>query len=239
MTEARDPRLDASGEDHPGVQPSKFDLIALEKTRYGLRAIGLGLLLLWIAGPFVSRHFSGAAGFRAAGWLCWAIGLLVMLVALTITAPTPHGPLPKGAARAYIFLCIVSFSSAIVHLFYLFSSRVEGEASRFVATTIDSLALILFASLTMILWRFCQYRGLSGRAMVWLWLAMAAIAAGSTGTYWHAALWAFPALGLIAFFAAQQTARDVWLDAIYRHSKLFVVTHPKTDVIPLHPADKH
>ncbi|HTF90003.1 MAG TPA: hypothetical protein VK843_16430 [Planctomycetota bacterium] len=235
-----DPRLDASGDDHPGVQPLKFDLIALEKTRYGLQGIGFALLALLIAAPLASRHFAGTPAWKIAGLVIWGLGLLCMTVSVAITSPTPHGPLPRYAIRLYVFLCILAMTSTIVHLFHLFTARVESDSTSFIAGQIDNITLISVLALSLIFWRFCQFRGLSGRAIVWLWLCMAMFAAGSANSLgWHPALWVFPPLGLIALFAAWQTARDVWLDAVYRHSKFFVITNPKADVVPLHSAERH
>jgi hypothetical protein len=239
MSEARDPRLDAPGDENPGVRPSNFDLIALEQTRYGLRGIGVAMFTLSLGAAASLRQFSSNA-IPIVAWSMWTVGATLMLVALTITAPTPHGPLPKPMRNVFLILFALSLASALLHLYCLVSNfsppDVVGAAFGLIGVL---LLLATFILLPAILYRFCQHRGLTGRAIVWLWIAMGMCGAGVLNTSWHPAVWFIPVLGLIAMIAAQQTARDVWLDAVYRHSKFFVITNPKADVVPLHPADKH
>ncbi len=237
-----DPRLDSSGEEHPAVQPLPFDLIALESTRTGLRILGLGLGLVAFAVPMVLGSSARADRWVSlAGWVLTALGFLCVVLGVTIMAPTPHGPLPKLARVAAILFGIAALISAIVQgfthrslIFPYFNTATDG-----VVPFINEAARVALLALPWILWRFCQYRGLTGRAIVWLWIAMAgsalALAARFTETT-NALLYGFPLLGVIVFFAARQTSRDVWLDALYRNTKFHALSKPSATVEPLRPA---
>ena len=236
-----DPRLDASGAEHPGVKPSQFDLIALEHTRTGLRVLGLGLALWSFAHPLVAQLLSDAALAAARiGWSLNALALIALLGAVWIMAPTPQGPLPRLLGYALSLVFLVHLASSGLHLVSLFNGYAPEESVREAVRIADNIARIACLSLPWILWRFCQFRGLTGRAIVWLWFAMAssglAIAVSFSGVRWL--LFLFPPLGVIAFFAAQQSARDVWLDAVYRHTRFFVARDPSKAVEPLRPANE-
>ena len=96
------------------------------------------------------------------------------------------------------------------------------------------ITLILTLSMPWILWRFCQHRGLIGRAITWLWLALvwSVVAAAlywswpseAGDTLWVAAVW--PALGVVFAVTAHYTARDIWLDAVNRKTKKIVNARP-------------
>ncbi|MEO6711560.1 MAG: hypothetical protein ABIP42_18400 [Planctomycetota bacterium] len=249
---AHDPRLDASGDDHPAVQPSKFDLIALEQTRYGLQFLGLGLALWAVAHPFIDHQIFGLA--RYAGWFAYALGLLTMAVAVWICAPTPHGPLPRAVKGCFLLGSAAGIVIAIVHLNSQFAGTVPEEGIRKLVYGADNSSRAMCVGLLWILWRFCQHRGLTGRGIVWLWIAMAVTAlelpeaikewrswwvVEPSWSWLSVVSWGFVPLAILAIISAQQTARDVWLDAVYRHSKFFVVTNPKADVVPLHSAERH
>ncbi len=238
---AHDVRLDASGEEHPGVKPSKFDLIALEQTRYGLRILGLGLFAWSVAHPLIIRVFAEHEfPIAITGWTVKIVGFLCLISAVSIMATTPHGPLPRFIRRIFALVFLLGLADCGLHLYSLFDGSVPAESVREVSAFVQYGSLAVCLLLPWILWRFCQYRGLSGRAIVWLWLAIFMTIGGGCSLEWPAAHWVwFPFFGLFAFVASQQTARDVWLDAIYRHSKFYVVTNPKADVVPLHPADRH
>ena len=237
-----DRRLDSSGEEHPAVQPLPFDLIALESTRTGLSILGLGLGLVAFAVPMVVGALARADHWVSiSGWLVTALGFFGVIVGVRISAPTPHGPLPQFARGAAICLGIVALISAVVQgftdtplIFPYFNTATDG-----VLPFIHEAARVALLALPWILWRFCQYRGLTGRAIVWLWIAMAgsvlALAARFTETT-NALLYGFPMLGVIVFIAARQTSRDVWLDALYRNTKFHALAKPNASVEPLRPA---
>ena len=234
-----DRRLDSSGEDHPGVKPLPFDLIAVESTRTGLRLLGVGLGLLWIALPMVMGTLvCTRRAVSLTGWTLTIVGFLCTFLAVAISAPTPHGPLPKWARAVVALVGLCATTSSIVHMVQWLRPEFSSAASADVARAIDATARVALLALPWILWRFCQYRGLSGRAIVWLWFAMAGTALAIAVTYqdvgWLPFL--FPPLGVIAFFAAQQTARDVWLDAVYRNTKFHATGRSNVAVEPLRPA---
>lgn len=237
-----DPRLDSSGEEHPAVQPLPFDLIALENTRTGLRILGLGLGLVAFAVPMVVGAFARQdLWVSLSGWMLTALGFLGVILGVAIAAPTPHGPLPRFARGAAVLLGIVALISATVQgftdsplIFPYFNAATDG-----MVPFINEAARVALLALPWILWRFCQQRGLTGRAIVWLWIAMAgsalALAARFTETT-SALLFGFPLLGVIVLFAARQTSRDVWLDALYRNTKFHALSKPNASVEPLRPA---
>lgn len=246
---AHDPRLDAGGEDHPAVQPLPFDLIAVERTRMGLRFLGVGVGLVTFALPLViGTQASTNAWVAGIGWLLSSAGFLCTVVALALAAPTPHGPLPQAVRLLYIVGGIAALVSSFVHVAQWLGAPPTSAASTQVASNIDQGARIALLLLTWILWRFCQYRGLSGRAIVWLWVAMAcsALWLGAAIEAWRATVWGLLPIGFWAcipmaaliFLAAQQTARDVWLDAVYRNTKFHATGRPNAVVEPLHPANE-
>ncbi len=236
-----DPRLDSSGEEHPAVQPLPFDLIALESTRTGLRILGLGLGLVAFAVPMVLGSSARADRWVSlAGWVLTALGFLCVVLGVTIMAPTPHGPLPRVTRVAANFFAIVALTSAIVRGFVQTPSLLPqfNAASDDLGPFVNEAARIMLLAAPWVLWRFCQYRGLTGRAIVWLWIAMAGsgLAFAARFTEMSALLYGFPLLGVIAFIASQQTARDVWLDALYRNTKFHALSKPNANVEPLRPA---
>jgi hypothetical protein len=237
----RDPRLDAAGAEHPAVRPSNFDLIALEHTRSGLRVLGVGLGLWSFAHPLIAQLLSDAAFAAAlAGWSLNALALLCLIGAIWICAPTPQGPFPRWFTAVLALVFAAGLASSALHLYSLLSGFVPAENLRRGVGYVDNSARIACLLLPWILWRFCQFRGLTGRAIVWLWFAMAssgvAVAVTTSDMRWWLVL--FPPLGVIAFFAAQHTARDVWLDAVYRHTRFYVVRDPTRVVEPLRPANE-
>ena len=208
---AHDPRLDETGEEHPGVLPRESDLIALAATRRGLKVAAPGMLLVLCGVVPLDVDWLGPAllGVRFLGWVLLAVGLW-------FTASTPDGPLPGLLRSAYVLL----FSMGAVRVLY----------DRF----LDQPGLALWEKrgvwllnagvllLPWILWRFCQHRGLTGRAITWLWCALALmtvfIVNFMTRSSW--ALWLCPVIGLILAVNAWQTARDVWLDAVYKNARV-------------------
>ncbi len=232
-----DPRLDSGGEDHPGVLPAPFDLIALENTGPALRLMGLGLAGWSLVLPLLA--YSGSSTGLAT--LCWGthgLAYATLIAAVAVGSPTPHGPLPRVVGWGFALTLLVGIVGSGMQLYSLHFSGLSNESMREVAPVLHRIARAACLGLPWILWRFCQHRGLSGRAIVWLWLAMASGALAITVSLielrWL--LWGFAPLGLIAFSAARQTARDVWLDAVYRNTKFHATAKPGAIVEPLRPA---
>ena len=240
-TAAHDARLDASGAEHPAVKPSSFDLIALEHTRSGLRLLGVGLCLWSFAHPLVAQLLSEAPLAAARiGWSLNALAQIALLAAVWIMAPTPQGPLPRMLGYAISLVFLVQLATSGLRLVSLFNGFAPEQSVRDIVRISENVGRIACLMLPWILWRFCQFRGLTGRAIVWLWFAMAssglAIAVSFSEVRWL--LFLFPPLGVIAYFAAQQSARDVWLDAIYRNTRFHVVLDKSRAVEPLRPANE-
>lgn len=234
-----DPRLDESAEDYPGVRPGPFDLIALENTRMGLKCVGAGLGLFLLGLPLYAQALRNSGVWASsAGWVLHLAGVALLALGFLITAPTPHGPLPSWLKSLYLLACVASALLTVRHLLRPFIALPDGDTWQSVELWVDHAARLAFLALPWIFWRFCQHRGLTGRALVWLWLGMAtaavAIVVLATEARWL--LWSCPALGAIALFSALQTARDLWLDAIYRHTRFAAKTGPVVAVEPLHPA---
>lgn len=206
-----DTRLDEAGEDHPGVLPRESDLVALAATRRGLKIAAPGLLLAMLGVAPIEGGALAAPllACRFAGWALLAVGV-------SVSAATPDGPLPRGLREFYALV----FALGALRAGW---SRFEGipdmpEAERALVWTLNAALL----ALPWILWRFCQLRGLTGRAITWLWSALALLAVFlvnfTTRTTW--ALWLCPAIGIVLALAAWQTARDVWLDAVYKNARV-------------------
>jgi len=145
---------------------------------------------------------------RFAGWSLLAL-------AMALWAPTPNGPLPAWLKGLYVLACAGAAARAVYH-HWLFESEWARWEQRYV-----QLLWVAFLALPWILWRFCQHRGLTGRAITWLWCAMGLLIVfainWTTRTSW--ALWLCPAIGLMLFFNARLTARDVWTDAIWKNAR--------------------
>ena len=209
-----------------GGRPIGLDLIALESTRFGLELLGLGLLVyLFGMGLAASAEPSGGvAGSRLFVLLVDALafaGCVLLALAARAMAPTPNGPFP-AALRAGLVLLFAA--AALVCLINDFGPALGDPRWRRFQEGLWLAAHLAPLGIAWILWRFCQHRGLIGRALVWLWIAL----------LWtlHAALveladqhWArhfYLALGVLAFFAAHLTARDLWMDAVNRKTKKVV-----------------
>jgi hypothetical protein len=227
----RDPRLDASGADHPGFAPPAFDLIALENTRQGLSLLGIGLGLFVAALPM--QRFA-PSGLAAMGSFVHFLGAIAMGLGFLVMAPTPHGPLPRWLSGLYVALSLSTALMAVLS----FAIRLGVMDARGLAFTLDRWARLAFLALPWILWRFCQHRGLTGRALVWLWLGMASLLAWLLGSLfdlgWIA--WILPLIGVFAAINSWQTARDVWLDAIGRTTTAERRHLAPVAVEPLRPA---
>lgn len=208
---AHDPRLDESGESHPGVLPRQSDLVALARTRRGLKLAAPGLLLVMLGVVPIASGTLGLplAALRLCGWSLLASGL-------ALSAVTPDGPLPRGMREAYVLI----FALGAVRTLAIRSGRLPDmpEVERSFVWLLDGTLL----ALPWILWRFCQNRGLTGRAITWLWCALALLGVflvnfGTRSTW---ALWLCPAIGLVLALVAWQTARDVWLDGVYKNARV-------------------
>jgi hypothetical protein len=206
-----DTRLDDPGEDQPGVLPRESDLVALASTRRGLALIAPGLLLVLLGvvplgGGALAPLF---VALRLAGWSLLALGLWV-------SSPTPDGPLPRGLRELYV---LVFALGALRTLWSRFDGLPElGVLEQGFVWVLDAALLLL----PWILYRFCLHRGLTGRAITWLWcaLALAGVFVVNLSTHSTWALWLCPAIGLVLAVNARQSARDVWLDAVYKNARV-------------------
>lgn len=206
-----DPRLDEAGEEHPGVLPRQSDLVALAATRRGLKLAAPGLLLVLLGVMPAAFDVLGPAllALRFTGWALLALGV-------ALTAVTPDGPLPRGLRELYVLVFGLGALRS-VHDRFLDLPQLDSLETGFV--WLLDLALLL---LPWILWRFCQHRGLTGRAITWLWCALALLTVFLVNVVSRStwALWLCPAIGLVLSVNAWQTARDVWLDAIYKNARV-------------------
>jgi len=195
---------------------SPVDLDALENTRLGLRGIGLGLCLLMIG----AAQFVAGSGPREIGSFIGFAGALALGLGLLLCAPTPHGPLPAWLKQAYVVLCLLA--ALLLARSWFFPVTEEGPLFwRRLLLWSGGIFAAACLLLPWILWRYCQLRGLTGRGLSWLWLALAMTAVSLlvqiAGSKWSG--WLFAPLGVFVFAVALQTARDVWLDAISKVSR--------------------
>lgn len=204
------------------AEGSKFDLIALERTKFGLRLLGCADLLFALA-VLLRIELAAAVVFGA--------GLAVLVLATVVSAPTPHGPFPPFLRAIYVCIWI---GRLVLDVWYG-PEPFEWREPTWVYVC-EGVAAWAFVSLPVVLWRFCQHRGLTGQGLLWLWIAMAYVAFALLGVLWPPAAWAFPAIHFCQFVVAQRTARAVWLDAINRHARHFARTEPAPEVEPLRPA---
>lgn len=203
-----------SADDEPlQARPEDFDLIALSNTRVGFRIAGYGLFAVLCSVPWIDVHVIDLALtiLRIVGWILIAAGMAMM-------APTPNGPLPRWLQGVYIVLCSLAALRLVARGFGLLTSFAEFE------TRLVPVLWVAFLALPWILWRFCQHRGLTGRAISWLWSAVLLFAV--FGVHWRMQtnwlMWAYPLLGILLFVISKQTARDLWIDAVNRRSKAVV-----------------
>ena len=206
-----DPRLEAGGDDYPGVLPGPFDLIALERSRFGMRvaAPGLFLVLLGVVPAGDSAVLGGLLlGLRFLGWIFLA-------GAIALWAPTPNGPLPSWLKPLFVIACLAAAARVVYHRFWHVPDFDPVE------TRLVQAIWVVFLSLPWILWRFCQHRGLTGRALTWLWTALMLLTVFlvnlATRATW--ALYFCPIIGALLFVIARQTGRDLWLDAVYKNAR--------------------
>lgn len=209
---AHDRRLDQPGDEHPGVSPGPVDLIALEATRMALSLAAPGLLLV-LLGVIPLGEALAVLGplllvLRAAGWALLAL-------ALALSAPTPNGPLPRWLKPLYVLACAGGAVRVVYHRF-LNAPALDQLEQLYVR-----LLWLAFLALPWILWRFTQHRGLTGRAITWLWcaLALATVFVVNWVTRSSWALWLCPLIGVVLMLNARLTARDVWLDAVYKNAR--------------------
>jgi hypothetical protein len=194
-------------EPSPGLTPA--DLALVGKTRQGLVLAAPGFLLVLVGVIPVAPSEVALAGIllavRFAGWT-------LLAVALALCAPTPNGPLPSWLKTLYVFACAGGALRVVYHRFAFEPAWVALE-QRYV-----QLLWIAFLVLPWILWRFCQHRGLAGRAITWLWCAMALFVVFAINwtarTSW--ALWLCPAIGVALFGNSLLTSRDLWDDAVHK-----------------------
>ncbi len=190
-----------------------LDLDLLENTRLGFRIAGFGLLFVLCSIPWFGAHPIDLAmiAVRFAGWL-------LLTLAILLTPPTPNGPLPSWLKWPYAIVFALAALRVAVHPFGWLASH--GEIESWVVPVFG----LAFVALPWILWRFCQYRGLTGRALTWLWSAFLLL--GVFALHWKLksdwVTWLYPPLGILLFLMSKQTARDIWLDAIVRRTKAVV-----------------
>lgn len=195
----------------PGGVPAPVDLVALEQTRQGLELAAPGVLLVLFSVPWIEALQVPdllVSLVRMLGWLLLGLGLIV-------TAPTPDGPLPRWLKLPFAAACLLAALQA--------GLGATGWLPRMpaLAPYLVRGGQLAFLLLPWILWRFCQQRGLTGRALSWLWGALALLAASGLYLYSDATwpLWLFPALAVTLFLITRQTARDLWLDALHKASR--------------------
>ncbi len=203
-----DPRLEDGGEAHPGLRPGPVDLIGIESTRLGLSILGCGLLLVF-AGAIPLG--SGAPVLGTAALILRLLGWALLALGLALCAPTPNGPLPGWLRPLYVVGGLLGAMRVLYHRFLRQPGLEDWE---------QGLVAVLWAALLAlpwILWRFCQHRGLTGRALIWLWcaLALSVLFAINWTTRSSWALWLCPAIGLALYVNSRQTARDLWLAAVH------------------------
>ncbi len=232
-----DPRETEVVEQAPDGRPVGLDLIRLENTRFGLELVGLGLMLLLFATGLGTDAFTPDG--RRPSWraleliveFCAFGGYLLLALGALVTAATPNGFLPQVLRWAVVGLYVFACGAAVFNAFAPDGGRGIGlwwigfqERFWFVTRLVP-------VGLAWILWRFCQHRGLIGRALVWLWIAMAwsvmALFVEFGQQYWIARF--YPALGVLAFLAAHLTARDLWTDAVNRKTKSDVAARRQPD----------
>lgn len=206
-----DERLDAAGDEHPGVLPRQSDLVALAATRRGLKLAAPGLLLVLLGVMPAAFDVLGPLllVLRFTGWVLLALGLAV-------TAVTPDGPLPRGLRELYVLVFGLGALRSL-HGRFLDLPDLDSIETGFV-WLLDAALL----ALPWILWRFSQHRGLTGRAITWLWCALALLTVFLVNFFSRStwALWLCPAIGVLLAVNAWQTARDVWLDALYKNARV-------------------
>jgi len=206
-----DERLDAPGADHPGVLPRESDLVAIAATRRGLKVAAPGLLMVLVGVMPVAFDGLGPGllALRFTGWALLALGV-------ALTARTPDGPLPRGLREFYVLVFALAALRSVLGRFLDLPDLRAFETA--LVWLFDAALMVL----PWILWRFCQQRGLTGRAITWLWCALALLAVFlvnfTSRSTW--ALWMCPAIGLVLAVNAWQTARDVWLDAVYKNARV-------------------
>jgi hypothetical protein len=215
-----DPRLDEGGEDHPLVLRGPFDLIALENTRLGLKAIGAGCMFAMIGLPLYLAPLAGTGRPGAiAGSSLHLLGLVAIAGGALVCAPTPNGPLPRWLKSLYVLACAVAAIATVDRMVPVVPVSIETWVH--IRLWIERASGVLLLALPWILWRFCQHRGLTGRALTWIWVGMAtaalALPLALVEARWF--LWLVPPLGVLTWYAAMQTSRDVWLDAVYRNTR--------------------
>ncbi len=205
---APDALLEDPGEAHPGVRPGAIDLIRIESTRLGLSVLGAGFLLVF-AGAIPLE--SGASLLGSATLVLRFLGWTLFALALWLCAPTPNGPLPAWLKLAYVLAGVLGALRVVYHRFFRQPELAEWEQG------LVALLWLALIALPWILWRFCQHRGLTGRAIIWLWcaLALSAVFALNWATRSSWALWLCPAIGVALCVNARQTARNLWLSAVH------------------------
>jgi len=199
----------------PAEADAGIDLRAVEDSRFGVEWVGFGLLLLFASVGLWGLDTSRPAALVALGLR--GSGLAILLVGLAWGAPTPNGPLPQWArsgARALLGLTLVGEARAV-----LAPALLPSVAPTFAA--LERFCELAGLALLWVLWRFCHDRGLTGRALVWLWGALAgtgmALIVVLTRADWMVRF--FPALGALAWISARTTSRDLWQDAVSRRTR--------------------
>jgi hypothetical protein len=210
---------DAPAPNEPRDAP--IDLDAIERTRLGFKLAGLGSLIILWSVPGATIWFSTRVAelLRVTGWVILGLGLWLM-------APTPNGPMPRWLGRVYVALCALAALRVAKNALFARAS-LGAPPPWFAFERMLVIALVAaFLALPWIYWRFCQYRGLTGRALTWLWSAALLCAMFALDALAHREwfVFAYPLLGLVLFVVSRQTARDVWLDALVRQTKLVART---------------
>ncbi|HUR28917.1 MAG TPA: hypothetical protein VM509_12075 [Planctomycetota bacterium] len=231
------------------VPQSPYDLIALERTRSGLRIIGLGLCAWSLARPGVDFLMPGDDRVGGSfGWALNTLAMLLLLVGFAALAPMPFGPLPKAVRSIFALFCVATLAACAAHFHSFRTGDVYSFEVRALFGLLDDGSRLVCIALPWILARYCHRRGLLGCSIAWLWIAVVVTVLGTADIVyawnpvpnrWLPAIWIFVPLAVIEFFAAQKTASAVWLEALNRHAQLFTHANPAVTVESLRPADRH
>lgn len=218
-------QIDPSEVEELEVSPDGYaiglDLVRLESTRFGLELVGTGYALSTV---FATLAVFASDVFFQTFTLLGALSGLLLAIGHQQTSPTPNGFLPGWLRGPFVLILWLSAVHGVLQVFArdLFQEHVIPWSETLHLTLLTQL---VFVGLPWILWRFSQHRGLIGRAITWLWIALLSTGCFALSTltevFWVVAL--EPAVGVLFAVTAHYTARDVWLDAVNRKTKKLAV----------------
>jgi hypothetical protein len=225
----------------PSLVPpaSPVDLIALEDTRTGVRVSGIAKLLMACAAPLIGNAAALDRRILVGAWIACSVSLLVSFSASYLVYPKPRGVQATIATAGWILLGTLVVVVPAIRIYSLLDGSEPGGLTLRIARYVYLLDILSVGTLGFNVGRLCRKAHLDRLAAVWFGLYGIAFAAVLAHEYWPAVYWVYVALGVLAFFLAQRTARDLWLAGLARHAKSFVHEGPVPTVEPLHPADEH